>query len=69
MRKAPADCAPEMRVAASGKSPIRRNAFAVAIGKPGPGAAEVLRSEEGRVVIRPNVLDVFNDENAFAAGS
>src|SRR4030095_12813137 len=48
------------------KSPHSPEPFAVAIGKPGPGAAEVfLPGEEGRVVIRPNVRDVFNDENAF----
>ena len=48
------------------KSPHSPETFAVAICKAGPGAAEVfIPGEECRVVIRPDVLDVFNDENAF----
>ena len=48
------------------KSPHSPETFAVTICKPGPGAAEVfIPGEQCRVVIRPDVLDVFNDENAF----
>src|SRR5437588_5099390 len=48
------------------KSPHSPEAFAVTIREAGPGAAEVfLPGEQGRVVIRADVLDVFNDENAF----
>src|SRR5438128_11076682 len=50
------------------KSPHSPETFAVAICKAGPGAAEVfLPGEQCRVVIRPDVLDVFNDENAFCS--
>src|SRR5206468_10036965 len=48
------------------KSPHSAETFAVAICKAGPGATEVfLPGEQCWVVIRPDVLDVFNDENAF----
>src|SRR5207248_494089 len=48
------------------KSPHSPETFAVAICKAGPGAAEVfLPGEQCRVVIRTDVLDVFNNENAF----
>src|SRR5205823_6720921 len=48
------------------KSPRSPETFAVAICKAGPGAAEVFfPGEQCRVVIRPDVFDVFNDENAF----
>src|SRR5580704_13528119 len=48
------------------KSPHSQETFAVAIGKAGPGAAEVfLPGEECRVVVRTDVLDLFNDENTF----
>src|SRR5437867_6059879 len=48
------------------KSPHPSETFAVTICEAGPGAAEVfLPGEECRVVVRPDVLDVFNDENAF----
>src|SRR4029450_4620593 len=48
------------------KSPHSPETFAIAICKAGPGAAEVfLPGEQCRVVIRPDVLDVFNNENAF----
>src|SRR5882724_8210638 len=48
------------------KSPHSPEPFAVAICKTRPGAAEVfLPGEECRVVIRPDVLDVFEDKNTF----
>src|SRR5206468_5318912 len=48
------------------KSPHPSETFAVTICETGPGAAEVfLPGAQGRVVIRPDVLDVFNNENAF----
>ena len=48
------------------KSPHPPETFAVTVCEAGPGAAKVfLPGEECRVVIRPDVLDVFNDENAF----
>src|SRR6266576_1185051 len=48
------------------KSPHPPETFAVAVGKVGPGAAEVfLPGEQCGVVIRPDVLDVFENENAF----
>src|SRR6266700_3280062 len=48
------------------KSPHPPETFAVAIRKAGPGAAEVFfPGEQRRVVIRPDVLDAFNDGNAF----
>src|SRR6266516_5500857 len=48
------------------KSPHSPETFAVAICKAKPGAAEVFfPGEQCRVVIRPDVLDVFNNENAF----
>src|SRR5205085_12072697 len=47
-------------------APHSPETFAVAIGKAGPGAAEVLlRGEQCGVVIRPDVLGVFENENAF----
>src|SRR4029453_7480645 len=52
------------------KSPHPPETFAVAICKPGPGAAEVfIPREKCLVVIRPDVLDVFDDENAFGSTS
>src|SRR4030095_11904487 len=48
------------------KSPHPPATFAVAICKARPGAAEVfLPGEQCRVVIRSDVLDVFDNENAF----
>ena len=48
------------------KSPHSPEPFAIAICEAGPGAPEVfLPGEQCRVVIRADVLDVFNDENAF----
>src|SRR5437763_7151319 len=48
------------------KSPHSAETFAVAICKARPGAAEIfLPREQCWVVIRPDVLDVFNNENAF----
>ena len=48
------------------KSPHPPETFAVTICEAGPGAAEVfLPGEECRVVIRADVFDVFNNENAF----
>src|SRR5205807_5421392 len=48
------------------KSPHSPETFAVLICKAGPGAAEVfLPGEQCRVVIRPDVLDAFKDENTF----
>jgi hypothetical protein len=50
------------------KSPHSPETFAVAICKPRPRAAEVfIRGEQCRVIIRPDVLDVFNNENAFGS--
>src|ERR1043166_10034421 len=48
------------------KLPHPAETFAVAICKPGPGAGEVfIPREKCRVVIRPDVLDVFDDAHAF----
>src|SRR5690242_16382371 len=48
------------------KLPHPPEALAVVISKKGPGAAEVfLPGEKGRVVVRADIPDVFNDENAF----
>jgi len=48
------------------KSPHSPETFAVAICKAGPCAAEAfLPGEECPIVIRPDIFDVFNDENAF----
>ena len=48
------------------KSPHSPETFAVTICKARPGAAEIfLPREECRIVIRADVLDVFNNENAF----
>src|ERR1041385_7758905 len=48
------------------KSPHSPETFAIAICKAGPGAAEVFfPGEKCRIVVRPDVFDVFNDEHAF----
>src|SRR6266568_7271075 len=48
------------------KSPHPPETLAVAICKATPGAAKVFfPGEQCRIVIRADVLDVFNDENAF----
>ena len=48
------------------KSPHPPETFAVAIGEPRPRAAEVFfPREEGWVVIRPDITDVFKDKKAF----
>ena len=48
------------------KSPHSPETFAIAICKAGPGAAEVFfAGEKCRIVVRPDVFDVFNDEHAF----
>src|SRR5205823_2265213 len=52
------------------KSPHSPETFAVAICKAVPCAVEVFfPGEERRVVIQPDVLDVFEDEDAFRSAS